>query len=93
MLQAEIKKFMKEKRLVIGSNQTMDRLRRGKIEKVFISSNCPKETLDDLETYTKICGVKLEKLKINSIDLGTLCKKQFNIAVLGVVKANEGHKV
>lgn len=87
MSQAEIKKFMKEKRLVIGTNQTMDKLRRGGIEKVFISSNCPEETLGDLETYTKMSGIKLEKLKINSIDLGTLCKKQFNIAVLGVLKA------
>lgn len=86
MSQAEIKKFMKEKRLVIGTNQTMDKLRRGGIEKVFISSNCPEGVVDDLETYTKMSGIKLEKLKVNSIDLGTICKKQFNIAVLGVLK-------
>jgi ribosomal protein L30E len=87
MSQAEIKKFMKEKRLVIGTNQTMDKLRKGSIEKVFTSSNCPERTLDDLEKQAKMSGAKLEKLKINSIDLATLCKKQFSIAVLGVLKA------
>jgi len=86
MSQAEIKKFMKEKRLVIGTNQTMDKLRKDKIEKIFTSRNCPEEILNDLETYSKMSGIKLEKLKVNSIDLGTICKKQFNIAVLGVLK-------
>lgn len=93
MPQLEIKKFVKEKRLVIGINQTMNKLRKGVIEKVFISNNCPQEIIDDLENYTEISGVKLEKLKINSTDLGTLCKKQFNISVLGVLKADDAHKV
>ena len=87
MSQTEIKKFMKEERLVIGANQTMNKLRKAELEKVFVSSNCPERTMDDLKTYTKMSGAKLERLKVNSIDLGTLCKKQFSIAVLGVLKS------
>lgn len=87
MSQAEIKKFIKEKKLVIGTNQTMNKLRQGSVDKVFVSRNCPEKTINDLEKYARMSKAKLEKLELNSKDLGTLCKKQFSIAVLGVLKA------
>ena len=93
MSQEEIKKFMKEKKLVIGTKQTLEKLRKGALDQVFVSGNCPEKTLDTLKAYTKVAGVKLEKLKANSSELGTLCKKQFSIAVLGVLKINDAHKV
>ncbi len=93
MSQEEIKKFMKEKRLVIGTNLTMDKLRKGALDKIFVSSNCNENTFETLKAYTKVSGVKLETLKANSSELGTLCKKQFSIAVLGVLKANDANKV
>ena len=44
----EIKKLIKVKNLVIGSDRTIKNLKLGRIEKVIISSNCAEKMLDDI---------------------------------------------
>ena len=37
----ELRKLIKDKKLLIGSERTIKALKLGKIEKVFFSANCP----------------------------------------------------
>ena len=43
-----LKKILKEKKVVFGTDRTIKKLKRGVCQKVFLSSNCPKETEEDI---------------------------------------------
>lgn len=81
-----IKTALNEKKLVMGRNDVVRMLKMGSIESVFIADNCPPNLLQELEYYTKVSAVGLHKFKENSIMLGQLCGKPFNITVLGIKK-------
>jgi len=82
----EIKKLLKTKKLVIGTEITIKRLKAGKLAQVFVSSNCPDKIKKDIEYYSKLGGTNIIKLKIPNDELGIVCKKPFSISVLGVIK-------
>lgn len=79
----EIKKELKTDKLIIGVNETISLLRQGQLSRVFVSSNCPDRIVADVEAAGKSSGVKVEKLQVPNDELGTVCKKQFSISVLG----------
>ncbi len=84
---ADIKKNLKTKRLVIGTKQTIKSLKLGKLEKVFITVNCPQSVKRDIEHYCSISGCKIENLGIQNEELGILCKKQFAISAAGLLRS------
>lgn len=83
---AEIKKLVESKKAVIGTERAIKSLKLGKVEKVFLSSNCPKDVTEDIEYYSKIAKVPVIKLKYSNADLGVMCKKSHSISVLSVPK-------
>jgi large subunit ribosomal protein L30e len=82
----EIKKNIKTAKLIIGTERTLKQLKLGKIAKVFIASNCKDSTTKDVEYYCGLAGVELVKLDMPKNELGIVCKKQFSIAVLSMLK-------
>ena len=82
----EIKKLLKTDKIVIGTEKTLKNLKQGKLAKVFLSSNCSESAEKDLTYYVKLANAKVVKLDIPNDELGVLCKKQFSISVLGIVK-------
>lgn len=82
----EIKKLIKEDKLVIGKAEVLKGLRTGKFEKVYIAENCPAELKEDLERYTAMGGVEIVETGVQNVELGDICKKPFSIAVLGLIK-------
>ncbi len=82
----EIRKLFKEDKLIYGKDTTVKGLKRGEIAKVFLSSNCSKETSDDIKHYGAISEVEIVDLDIPNDELKDVCKKPFNIQVLGVKK-------
>ena len=82
----EIKKYVQQKKVIIGTERTIKALKNGKILKVFISSNCKEDTRNDLERYGKISSIEIIKLKFPNDELGTICKKPFLISVMGLKK-------
>ncbi len=83
---AEIRKLLKSKSFIIGSERTLKNLKLGKVSKVYVSSNCSEKTKDAIEHYSKLSKVKVVKLKYPNDELGILCKKPFSISVLSVMK-------
>lgn len=81
---SEIRKLIKGKKIIIGAERTLKNLKLGKIDKVYISSNCSEKTIRTLEHYSKLAKASLIKLKYPSGELGILCKKPFSISVLGL---------
>lgn len=86
MYEEEIRKLLTSKKLLIGKDEVLKNVRKSLVNKVYIASNVPVEVLGDLNRYTKISGFELFETKIPNDELGTVCKKPFSIAVIGVLK-------
>ena len=72
------------KGLIFGTEMTLKKLKMNEIKKVYVSSNCPENVLDDIEHYANIHSIPLVKLKENNEELGIICKKSFPISVLSL---------
>lgn len=86
----ELKEALKnEKNLTIGKETTLKQLKLGRLKHVYLSSTCEKNLKEDVEHYAKISGIKCEVTGMNSEELGILCKKPFNIQIVGIKKKIE----
>ncbi|MEK6907417.1 MAG: 50S ribosomal protein L30e [Nanoarchaeota archaeon] len=79
----ELKKLIKENKIIIGTNSVMKNLKLGKLKGIYLASNCPKYAKEDIQHYAKLNNVKINELKENNEELGVVCKKPFSISVLG----------
>lgn len=86
MYEEEIRKNLTTKKLIIGTDETLKNIRKGLITKVYVASNCPEDLMKDLRRYSKISGFEIFDTKLPNDELGAVCKKPFNIALLGVLK-------
>lgn len=82
----DIKKLVKDKKVFIGTGQTLKNLKLGKVSKVILASNCPQDVVESVERYAKMGSVPVEKLKIPNDELGIICRKHFFISVMSVKK-------
>ena len=82
----EFRKLLGSKSLLIGTKRTLTNMKKGNIEKVFISSNCPKNVINNLNYYASLSKVDLINLKYSNEELGVICKKQFSISLLSLLK-------
>lgn len=83
---SEIKKLLKQKNIIIGTERTLKNLKLGKIKNIYLSSNCSEKISKDINYYSKLSKVPVVKLKYPNDELGILCKKPFPISVLSVPK-------
>ena len=81
-----IKKLIKTKNFVIGTERTIKNLKLGKVEKVIISSNCSEKVLNDLNYYASLNKTETIKVNYPNDELGVICKKPFFISVLSILK-------
>ena len=85
----EIKKLIKAKDLVIGTERTIKNLKLGKVEKVIISSNCAENVVNDLNHYAGLSKTEAIRVNYPNDELGVICKKPFFISVLSILKGAE----
>ena len=70
----------------IGLDNTTKNIYANKIKEILIASNYPKEDEDKLQIITKIYNIPITKLEVDNKKLGIICKKTFNISVIGLLK-------
>lgn len=80
----EVRTAIKEKNVVIGTDETMKLLRKEKVKKVYLASNVGAGVRQDMQHYGAIGQVPVVDLDITNEQLGTLCKKPFSISVISV---------
>jgi large subunit ribosomal protein L30e len=83
---AEIKKLTKEKKLVIGADETKKGLKTGKFAKVYLAANCSDTMREDIARYASLGGVDVVDTKLQNTELGDICKKPYSISVMGLLK-------
>ena len=83
---AELKKLVGDKKLIIGTDRTMKELTKGGLKEIFLSSNCSKETKENIETHAGMFKVKVSTVDITNDDMGVLVKKPFAVSVVSLLK-------
>ncbi len=80
-----ILKANKEKKLILGSTQTLKYLKLGKAKAVVVADNADEKVKEDIEYYAKLGNVEVYHYP-NSKDLGVLIGKPFVVSALAIVK-------
>lgn len=83
---ALIRKLVGTKKLIMGTERVVKALRLGKLEKVYVATNCVKDVEEMLKKYCRLTKATFVKLSYVNDEFGTLCKKPFSVSVIGLVK-------
>ena len=82
-----LKAKAQQKEVIIGTDRVMKELKAKKINQIFIASNCPRKTKEDLTYYAQLASVPIVELKQTNEEVGLLCKKNFMVSVVGIIGA------
>ena len=82
----QIKKGLEDEKVVIGNDRTLKELRKGNLQKVYLSANCAEDIKETLEHYAKLAGTEVVQLPYPNDEFAVLCKKPFSISVVGLKK-------
>jgi large subunit ribosomal protein L30e len=78
----DLKKALKEGKLVFGTNRTMKLIKNGKAHKVYLAKNCNEDTKKEIIYYGKLAKIEVKQLDLPNEEIGMVCKKPFAISVL-----------
>jgi len=77
----ELKKLVKDKKIIIGTANTLKGLRSNSIKKLWLSSNVNPPVKEDILHYCKLNKCEVVQLSIPNDEFGVVCKKQFSVSV------------
>ena len=87
-INTKIKKAETDGQLIIGSKSVMTRVMQGTLENVIFANTCPKVLKEDISNAAKLSEIAFVDFSGDASDLGEICRKPFNISVLGIAKKN-----
>ncbi len=79
----DFKNLLAAKKLVFGKEETVKKLRQGKITKVYLSSNCDQMTKRDFHNLCFLNNTPCVDLTQTNEEIGVICKKPYTISVVG----------
>jgi large subunit ribosomal protein L30e len=82
----ELRKIIKDKEVVFGTDRTISLIREGRAANVFVSSTCPEDIRADIKHYEGISKFKVTYLDITNEELGIICLKPYPVSILCEVK-------
>jgi large subunit ribosomal protein L30e len=82
----ELRRDLKAKKAIFGTDKTIKELKKGNLSRVYLARNCKESARRDIEHYCKLGKVKLVNLKEANDELGAICKKPFIISVISFLK-------
>ena len=81
---ADFKKLLVANKLILGTEESMKKLRAGKLSKILLAANCDATVRMDIERACTLGNVPCTILSQSNDEIGVLCKKPFAISVVGV---------
>jgi large subunit ribosomal protein L30e len=75
---------VKTGKIFLGARSTVKHTKTGKVKLVIVAANCPQDTRNDIEYYSRLSGIPLITYKGTSIDLGAVCGKPFTVSALAI---------
>lgn len=82
----ELSDELKTKEVFLGTEETLKKLGKGEVSKVYMASNVEEFRKEEVEKYAKLAEIDIVALPLNNEQLGVLCKKPYSVAVLSVKK-------
>jgi len=82
----ELKEALNKKTAILGSKRTIKLLKNQKIKLIIIANNCPEIVERDLNQYSKLSNVKIERFEGTAKQLGIFCGKPFPVATVSIKK-------
>ena len=82
----EIKSKLDSNGLVFGLSEVKKALQQGKLSKIVMSSNLFDTDRDQIKHYGELSQIKLFNVKETNEELGLICKKSFNISIIGIMR-------
>lgn len=79
---AALRQALKQEGLCIGERSVLRRLKAGSVKEVLLATDCKESLRERLAYYQKIFPFQVTDLNMKGTEVGTLCKKQFSVAVL-----------
>ncbi len=80
---------LKTGKVQVGSNTSLNLVKKGQGSLVLVANNCPKEILEDLKVYCKLANISIYQYKGSNYDLGFLAGKPFQISVLTILEPGD----
>lgn len=80
-----IKRIIRTGKVEYGNKKAVNLILNNKAKLVIVSSNCPRDILQDIEHYSKLTNTPVFKYNGTSLELGEVCGKPFVIANLTVI--------
>jgi large subunit ribosomal protein L30e len=71
-------------KVLFGASSALKSAKTRKAKLIIVASNCPKNIREDIEYYCKLSNVPVSIYKGNSLDLGAVCGKPFEVSALTV---------
>lgn len=79
----KLKQILKDnKKLTLGSDETLKKIKLGKVHTIFIAKDCKPLIKDRILSYKKGGDLEIFELDVTGADIGIICKKQFSISVI-----------
>lgn len=81
-----LKRIVMQEKVIFGTTTIMKKLKQGKIKKVFLASNVPKEVESDIHHNASISNAEIEKLDMANYDFGMLFKRPHPVLALAILR-------
>ncbi|MGD2201059.1 MAG: 50S ribosomal protein L30e [Candidatus Bathyarchaeota archaeon] len=78
----ELRRAINTGRVHLGSKVAVREMRRGRARMAILSSNCPFETVEEIENLGKLSGTPVLYHQKDSVDMGILCGKPFPVSTI-----------
>ena len=67
-----------------GANNALKSAKTKKAKLIILASNCPQNTREDIEYYCGLSNIPVSIYDGNSLDLGAVCGKPFEVSALTI---------
>ncbi|UCC59176.1 MAG: 50S ribosomal protein L30e [Candidatus Bathyarchaeum sp.] len=71
-------------KILFGANSALKSAKTRKAKLIIVASNCPQKIREDIKYYCKLSKVPVSIYKGNSLDLGAVCGKPFEVSALTI---------
>jgi large subunit ribosomal protein L30e len=78
----ELRLALSTGKVQLGSKTAVREMRRGRARMAILSSNCPAENAEAIETYGRLSEIPVLKHGKDSLDLGVLCGKPYPVSAI-----------
>jgi large subunit ribosomal protein L30e len=75
---------VKTGKVLFGAENSIKSAKRGKIKLIIVAANCPNNTREEIEYYSKLSNIPVIRYKGSNIDLGLVCGKPFSVSALSL---------